>query len=202
MWFAVLGSYQHNAWLISFMYKILSAHQDILQLIDENNYVFSNRFEIDRFINNGTALNKTQRNALQKKRKRFTKYMKKKNNPKYITAVLYHYHYAPFSDRKKSEWWTREYVRDYLSMVPVQTKQQIEHWLKTNNFTGQKAIYSAQSKDNAIVKYVRNVRYLYENRVHTQFGPVVFVQSLIFTALILRTMNIYVKQVGITYWPI
>lgn len=36
MWFAALGSYQHNPWLIHLIHKLLVGEKDVLKLLAEN----------------------------------------------------------------------------------------------------------------------------------------------------------------------
>ena len=36
MWFAALGSYQHNPWFITLIYKLLHGEQDVLKLMGKN----------------------------------------------------------------------------------------------------------------------------------------------------------------------
>lgn len=39
MWFAALGSYHHNAWLVSFLFKLLSGHcPEVIALLDHEQY--------------------------------------------------------------------------------------------------------------------------------------------------------------------
>lgn len=36
MWFAALGNYQHNPWLLTFCYRLLTGQPEVLQLIKHN----------------------------------------------------------------------------------------------------------------------------------------------------------------------
>ncbi|KAL5006677.1 hypothetical protein ScPMuIL_015483, partial [Solemya velum] len=36
MWFAALGSYQHNPWVLNLVYRLLNGEKDVLELIDHN----------------------------------------------------------------------------------------------------------------------------------------------------------------------
>ncbi|CAG0897510.1 unnamed protein product [Cyprideis torosa] len=41
MWFAALGDYTHNPWLISFLYRLLEGRPEVVKLLDEDRYPFS-----------------------------------------------------------------------------------------------------------------------------------------------------------------
>jgi hypothetical protein len=41
MWFAALGSYQNNPWLLSFAYRLLTGQKEVLNLIDKERIPFS-----------------------------------------------------------------------------------------------------------------------------------------------------------------
>lgn len=40
MWFAALGSYQNNPWLLSFVNRLLQGQKDVLDLMDKNSIPF------------------------------------------------------------------------------------------------------------------------------------------------------------------
>lgn len=42
MWFAALSNYQRNPWLLSFLYRLLTKEESVLDLIDRDMIVFKN----------------------------------------------------------------------------------------------------------------------------------------------------------------
>lgn len=38
MWFAALGSYQHNPWLLNLVVRLLQGHPEVLALMDEERW--------------------------------------------------------------------------------------------------------------------------------------------------------------------
>lgn len=85
MWFAALGSYQHNAWFISFVYKLLKNEG---QGIKNNSYQ-KESFEIQTVLMNFVVLKLINKNPFPDK------------PPKFIRAQLYHYHFTSWYQTDK-----------------------------------------------------------------------------------------------------
>ncbi|XP_031567150.1 lipase maturation factor 2-like, partial [Actinia tenebrosa] len=93
MWFAALGSYNHNPWFVHMVYRLLQGHQDVLDLLDKN--PFPNKPPL--FIR--AHLYKYHYTRL----------------PKNTSNVFEAIHNAGLI----KNWWTREYTGEYLPIVSL-----------------------------------------------------------------------------------
>ncbi|CAB4000019.1 lipase maturation factor 2-like [Paramuricea clavata] len=91
MWFAALGSYQHNPWFVHLVYKLLEGDRDVLDLMGKNQ-PFK---KPPRYI------------RAQLYKYHFTKI---KKTTKSIGDFVY-------SARSIKSWWTREFTSEYLPPV-------------------------------------------------------------------------------------
>lgn len=86
MWFAALGSYENNAWLLNLVYRLLTNEPTVMELLD-----------ID---------------PIPEYREKYGD-----TTPRYIRALLYHYHYSGKNERVY--WWTRDLKQMYLPVVDL-----------------------------------------------------------------------------------
>ena len=123
--------------------------------------------------------------------------------PKYITAVLYWYHYTDYGD-SNGMWWTREYKREYLPIVEFNKNDKsgrenpIQKWMQENGFF-QTPIYFERSHFDRLSAAVRHLRMLYRKVFQLGdyvYGPVVYIWTMIATSIALRICNEYVRATG------
>lgn len=99
MWFAALGSYEHNPWFVSFVYRLLEGQKD------GNTLIFFLQVCVGIVVYIYHLVLPTSRNAflyylvtnlLDKERLPFPA----NKPPKYIRAILYKYSYTPSTSSK------------------------------------------------------------------------------------------------------
>lgn len=110
MWFAALGPYQHQPWLIALVDRLLHGGEvatDVISLLDENNYPFKNgtpplAIRAQLFHYDFTRLN-TSWTRLQ---------LSIPNAP--ASSASSQEHSGILSPSNAGAWWSRKFVADYL----------------------------------------------------------------------------------------
>ena len=105
MWFAALGSYNHNPWLLSLVYRLLEGRREVLDLLHPDT-PFANR-KPPRY------------NRAQLYTYHVLYY------PRFIRAQLYTYHFTD-PDTATGAWWSRERQRTYLQELSLDNKQFVQ----------------------------------------------------------------------------
>lgn len=97
MWFAALGDYKRNSWIISLMSKLLEGEPEVIKLIKKNPFRGSSYEKKDS--KTGEAITIT-------------------DAPKYMRAVLYKYEFTNIPERLKTgRYWKREYQGTYTPQL-------------------------------------------------------------------------------------
>jgi hypothetical protein len=100
MWFAALGRYQHNPWLVHLAYKILKGNLDVMLLLRPTTTKESP----------STTTTTTTTSAPP-------------TVPRYLRMSLYHYRFTSWQETEtasdNSTWWQRDYRGEYLPVVQL-----------------------------------------------------------------------------------
>ena len=127
----------------------------------------------------------------EKKRELFERMMHSK--PKYITAILYHYHYTTFNE-SKDNYWKRDYKKEYFPIIKAgDNDDMLKSWMKDNGYL-KKDMYHKESQNNRYVKMINEIRQFYRIEITRHMSNAQFVQIICFMAIIIRICNEYVKR--------
>jgi len=137
--------------------------------------------------------------------------------PKWVTAVLYHYHYSAdgrdsvantcgagdsgngqhcdANRRHKGLWWSRQRKADYFPAVKYNEMDSIRDWMKSNGFL-KRPVYDGESQKSSLVRGVRFIRRFYRNVYHQKYDVEMIIWMLTTTVLVLRLVHDHVRSSG------
>ena len=105
MWFAALGSYNHNPWLLSLVYRFIINHFVVMFMINSDYRLLEGRREVLELLHPDTEWARGGRAP-----------------PQLIRAQLYTYTFTGAGGDSR-HWWVRERQRTYLPELSLQNKQ-------------------------------------------------------------------------------
>eukprot|EP00483_Globobulimina_turgida_P010289 UN10308 len=125
--------------------------------------------EFDVVDNDYYKSEKKKRKKLKSKSKQLLeRQMMDYGYPKYITAVLYEYHYTNIESslsscditdddgnrNRKGIWWTRDRKKEYFPVFKYNKLDSIRDWMKSNGYLN-RPIFDGESEISKIVKCIR-----------------------------------------------
>lgn len=167
MWFAALGTYQENPWLVQFCYRLLEGEKDVLNLLDRNRLPFDSPpkyLRISRYLYLYTSESFFSQGFLLRILNIFT------------------------DDVGALSWWRQKSNRqDYL---PVVSKETLKNALKLNEIQIPKAIQLASTdrlpKVKSVVDAIHNLVVV---RLEPYIEPHYMMMLLMFLAILIRSLR-------------
>ena len=90
--------------------------------------------------------------------------------PKYVRMILYHYHFTGSTNnivpKNKQDWWSREFVREYLPVISLEQEDQIKNILNQMGIaTSPKKLKPKDSVLRKTLNYIRDKMSLVEPHI-------------------------------------